>query len=164
MNGGVGLNNTNYLTIGAKLPLNPKQNLFLSTDGVFTYKKFKYTFFERNDYTYKSKRYGLNVGIDFLPSLGEKLKNLRLGMGFKLGPTFYRSALETNSSYLKEILLNKVQRDNVEIRFLLHIQYNFNKGSGVFIRHELRGREYTLLHNPLTFVGYVYQFRKTKNE
>ena len=125
--GGIGANRheprTAYSTIGTKIPLNRRINLFISNDFVFGQSDFKYSFFNKDDYSYKSRRYGFHGGIDYIPTPIKQLQNLKLGLGLKIGMTFYRSVLNTSNNELKEILLSSVERNNIEVRFLLHSQY-----------------------------------------
>jgi hypothetical protein len=154
---GVEIAATPYSTLGLRTPLNKSQNLYLSSDFIFGTRKFDYTFSTPNDYSYKTKRYGFNVGFDYLPTPISRLKNLKIGIGFKLGSNHFKSNLETQSAYLQQILLPTINRNKIELGFVFHAQYALGKKSGIFSRIELRGKETTLLHTPLFFLGYQFK-------
>lgn len=154
---GIEIAATPYSTLGLRTPLNKSQNLYLSSDFVFGTRKFDYTFSTPNDYSYKTKRYGFNVGFDYLPTPISTLKNLKIGIGFKLGSNHFKSDLETQSAYLQQILLPTINRNKIELGFVFLAQYAFGNKSGVFSRIELRGKETTLLHTPLFFLGYQFK-------
>ena len=154
---GVEIAATPYSTLGLRTPLNKSQNLYLSSDFVFGTRKFDYTFSTPNDYSYKTKRYGFYVGFDYLPTPISGLNNLKIGIGFKLGSNHFKSDLETQSAYLQQILLPTINRNKIELGFAFHAQYAIGNQSGVFSRIELRGKETTLLHTPLFYLGFQFK-------
>ena len=165
VSGGTNLIEANYFykNIGLRSVVKrlPRGEINCNIDYLQSTKLIDYTFYTKNDYTYRYHRQALGLGANISYRINDKWNFCN---GMLVYSNFFRKSLRTENDFLKSILLDDVKFKALKIGFTSSINYSISKKSTATFRYTYTHNSYIirnkdkniLIHDNLLTLGYEY--------